>query len=114
MFVSLLFLYYFFLSDPTDVLKKVPNKLEVLELLNDLRAQWNMIGIALEVDSGTLDSLKISYQPNGLKLADVIEAWINTAQPSVTWKTLIDAIKGPLIKNNRKANEILDHLGLPH
>ena len=85
-----------------------------MNLLNDLRAQWNMIGIALDVDSGTLDCLKTSSQLDAVKLDEVITAWIKTAKPSVTWKTLIDAIKGPLIRNNKKANEICDYLGIPH
>ena len=114
MFVFLLFLYYFFLSDPTDVLKKVPNKLEVERLLFDLRARWNTIGNALEVDSGTLDGLKISNQPNDLKLAEVIKTWIDTGRPSVTWETLIKAIEEPPVNHKRIANEIRVHLGIPH
>ena len=106
MFVFLLFLYYFFLSDPTLNV--------VLTLLNDLCARWHMIGIALEVNSGTLESLEQSPKSDSLKLADVIKAWINTQQPPVTWETLINVIEGPLIKNKKKANEIRDYLGIPH
>ena len=114
MFVFLLFLYYFFLSDPSDVLKKVPNKLEVLKLLNDIRAHWNMIGIALEVDSGTLECIRHSHESDDLKLAEVIETWINTERPSVTWETLIKAIEEPPLNKKRIANKIRDHLVLPH
>ena len=113
MFVYLLFLHYFFLSDATDILKKVPRRVEVQNLLNDLRARWKTIGDALEVDSGTLDDIEQSGQPNERKLADMIEAWINQQQSSVTWETLIKVIEGPLLKHKKKANEIRDHLGLP-
>ena len=114
MFVFLLFLYISFLSDPTDVLKKVPSNLEVQKLLNDLRANWNMIGIALEIDPGTLESIDHSQKSDDLKLAKVIETWIKNDKPSVTWETLINVIKEPPINHNKKAKEIRDYLGLPH
>ena len=114
MFVFLLFLYYFFLSDPTDVLNKVPNKLEVERLLYDLRARWHIIGDALEVDSGTLDGLQKNPESNDFKLAEVIKTWIDTGRPSVTWETLIKAIDERPVNHKRIANEIRDHLGIPH
>ena len=101
--------YYFFLSD---VLKKAPGDAE--GLLNDLRDHWNMIGIALKVDSATLETLKQSPNPNDLKLADVIKAWINTKPSPVTWETLINAIEGPPLNQKKKANEIRNYLGILH
>ena len=114
MFVFLLFLYYFFLSDVSDVLKKAPSKKEVLKLLNDIRDRWNIIGIALEVQSATLGTLNQSRKSDDLKLVDVIGAWFENQNPPVTWKTLIDAIEGPLVRHKKKANEIRDYLGIPH
>ena len=114
MFAFLLFLYYFFLSDPTDVLKKVPGQLEVQKLLNNIHAQWKIIGMALEVDSGTLKDIHQISQETELKLADMIGAWIKSKPSPVTWETLINAIEGPLLNNKLKADEIRDHLGLPH
>ena len=55
-YISAIFIY-FFLPDATDVLKKVPGQLEVQNLLNDIHANWNIIGIALEVDSSTLQDI---------------------------------------------------------
>lgn len=106
MFVFLLYLYYFFLSEPTLVV--------VLTLLKDLCAKWHMIGIALEVNAGTLDGLQGNPKADNLKLADVIKTWIHNEQPPVTWETLINVIEGPLIKSRKTANEIRDYLGIPH
>ena len=105
--------YTIFLSDPTDALKKVPDKLEVLRLLHDIRARWNMIGTALNVDSGTLEIIDCSGKSND-KLADMIKAWIDTEPSPVTWETLIKAIEEPPINHKRIAKEIRDHLGIRH
>lgn len=80
----------------------------------DLSARWNMIGLALRVDSNTLEGLSQSPKENVNKLADVIETWISTQSSPVTWETVILAIEGPLVKHKDKANKIRDHLGLPH
>ena len=104
----------FFISDPADVLKKAPDKIDVVTLLANLSARWKTIGLALRVDSNTLDGLSLSLQPNSDKLADVIGAWISAKPSLVTWKTLIKAIEGPLLQNKAKADEIRAHLGLPH
>ena len=102
-----------FISDPADVLKKAPDKIDVLTLLADLSARWKTIGLALRVKSNTLDGLSLSLQPNSDKLADVIEDWISTKSSPVTWETLINAIEGPLLQHKAKADEIRAHLGLP-
>ena len=73
-----------------------------------------MIGIALEVGSATLETLQQSTISGDLKLASVIQTWIETESSPVTWETLINAIEGPLLKHKKKANEIRDHLHLPH
>ena len=99
-----------FISDPADVLKKAPDKIDVLLLLANLRARWKTIGLALRVGSDTLDGLSQSLQPNTDKLADVIGAWISTKPSPVTWETLIDAIEGPLLQHKAKADEIRGHL----
>ena len=104
----------FFISDAADILEKAPDKTDVILLLASISARWKTIGLALRVKSDTLDGLSLSLQPNGDKLADVIGAWISTKSSSVTWKTLISAIEGPLLEHKAKADEIRAHLGLPH
>lgn len=66
--VCVLFLYCFFLSDVTDVFKNVPDKLKVLDLLANLSASWEIIGIALGVDDNTLDSIGHSNDLDPLNL----------------------------------------------
>ena len=66
--MCVLFLYCFFLSDVTDVFKNVPDKLKVLDLLANLSASWEIIGIALGVDDNTLDSIGHSNDLDPLNL----------------------------------------------
>ena len=88
--------------------------MEVKRLLYDLRARWHTIGDALEVDCGTLESLEGNPKSDDFKLGEVIKAWIDTGQPSVTWETLMKAIEQPPVNHKRIANAIRDHLGIPH
>ena len=75
--------------------------------------QWFQIGDALRVPYNVLSGLQASPEANIVKLRHVIHTW-RTSQPSpVTWKTVISAIEGRIVKNVAKANEIRDYLGLP-
>ena len=73
----------------------------------------NIIGIALEFDSNTLESIDHSHKSDDLKLADVIKAWNDTQPSPVTWETLINTIEEPPLNNKRIANKIRDHIGVP-
>ena len=55
----------------------------------------NIIDIALEFDSDTLENIGHSHKSDDLKLDDVIKAWNDTQPSPVTWKTLINTIEEP-------------------
>ena len=114
--VSVLFLYYFSLSDTTDILKSVPNKFIVLDLLADISSRWQTIGLSLRVDSNTLSGISRNnaHDSDAVKLDIVIETWKSTKSSPDTWETLISAIGGPLVNHKAKVEEIRTYLGLPH
>ena len=117
MCVCVLFLYYLFLSDTTDILKSVPRKFIVLDLLADISSRWKLIGLALGVDDNTLKGIicNNAHDPDAVKLANVIETWKYTKSSPDTWETLINAIGGPVVKQKAKADEIRTYLAsLPH
>ena len=94
-----------------DHFKNVPDHNEVLKLLADISAQWQDVGLALEVPENDLDGLVNASGSNNSKLSKVIRLWINTTESSpVTWEALISAIEGPLVNNKRKAGQIHDHV----
>ena len=115
--VCVLFLYYFSLSDATDILKSVPDKFKVLELLADISSKWQTIGLALRVDSNTLSGIRHNnaHDSDAVKLDIVIETWKSTKSSPDTWETLINAIGGPLVNHKAKVEEIRTYLAsLPH
>ena len=94
------------------MIKKEPNKDELLRLLFNIAENWYEIGEAINVSLNLLSALKFTKKHNYYKLNDVLESW-ELYQPSpVTWETVISAVEGPIVNNKRKANEIREHLGI--
>ena len=77
-------------------------------------AEWYKLGLALRVPVNILDGLITqSHESNAFKLKEVIHSWLAKTSPTfVTWETVIYAIKGNIVNNKAKANEICDHLGV--
>ena len=93
--------YYF--SDISNVLRNAPNELLLINLLSDIEHKWYEIGCALKVQQDVLDNLQHS---NLLNLSDVIRIWKDTRPSPVTWETVIHAIAGPIVNDNKIADEI--------
>ena len=90
---------------------KVPTKHELLNLLADISYLWPEIGLSFNVSDSVLGGLKHSQERNTVKLAEVIDSWLTTTEPHlVTWETVITAIKGPIVNQMRKANELRQYL----
>ena len=94
-----------------DILKEIPNHKEAVELLTDISADWEVIGIALNISQNYLKGLRQENTNITVKLSQVIDTWMKTVSLSPTsWETLISAIKGPIVNNKKKAKEIRDYL----
>ena len=94
------------------MIKKEPNKYELLQLLSNIAENWYEIGEAINVSLNLLSGLIFNNKHNYYKLNDVLDSW-KLYQPSpVTWETVISAVEGPIVNNKRKANEIREHLGI--
>ena len=92
-------------------MKKAPTEHELLNLLADISNLWREIGSSLKVPHNILDGLKRNQESDAIKLSQVIHSWSSTTESHlVTWETVINAIKGPVVNNNKKANEIHEHL----
>ena len=89
-------------------MRKTPTKHDLLKLLADISHLWHVIGLSLNVTDNVLFGLKHSQESDTIKLSEVIHSWLTTTESS--WETLIDAIKGPIVKHIRKANEIHQYL----
>ena len=72
---------------------------------------WHEIGLSLNVSASVLGGLKRSQERDTVKLSEVIDSWLTTTESHlVTWETVITSIKGPIVNNIKKANEIHQHL----
>ena len=92
-------------------MKKTPTEHELLNLLADISHLWHEIGLSFNVSGNVLGGLKRSQESDAIKLSEVIQSWLTTSQPHfVTWETVITSIKGPIVNNIKKANEICQHL----
>ena len=97
--------------DISNVIKEAPTKLELLKLLADINDKWYEIGVSLKVSQNVLNSLTSSPVRNTYNLDQVIESWLTTTESHlVTWETVIDAIKSPIVNNIKKATEIHEYL----
>ena len=93
-----------------DTLEDTPDKHELLNLLADIDNEWHKIGLSLKVGNNVLKGLTHKKIENILKLDEVLENWITTKSSPVTWDTVIAAMKGPLVNNVQKAEEIIEYL----
>ena len=96
--------------DISDIIKKAPDKYELLTLLADISARWYQIGTCLRVPHNELESIKERPISNINKLSVVINIWEHTVSSPFTWKTVITAMEGPIVNNLRKSHEIRDYL----
>ena len=88
-----------------------PTEHELLNLLADINDKWYEIGVSLKVSRNVLNGLTSSQFSNTYKLDQVIESWLTTTESHlVTWETVIDAIKSPIVNNIKKATEIHEYL----
>ena len=72
---------------------------------------WHEIGLSLKVPHKILDGLKRSQESDAIKLSEVIHSWLTTTESHlVTWETVISTIKGPIVNNIKKANELRQYL----
>lgn len=84
------------------------------DLMNDVAsvipAKWRVVGIQLELPSGTLDSIQQEHagkpQADKLSFETVLNMWKGLSKIPYTWVTIIDALKAPLIGENELAEKL--------
>ena len=102
--------YFVIISDITSILKETPNEDELLNLLFDISDKWYDIGLSLQVRRNVLDNLKETRNDNIYNLIAVIHNFLISQPSSVNWVTVITAIEGPIINNQKIADEIRQRL----
>ena len=85
-----------------DTLKDIPNHEKALTLLTNISADWEEIGLALDVSLNDLKGLKQDNSSNMINVSQVIALWIQSKSSTVSWETLISAIERPIINNKTR------------
>ena len=96
--------------DTSQIISKVPVWKDAIKVLMPIKNQWYMIGVALDISSEDLDSLKCSNNTDEGKLASMISTWLNKRAKKATWKVLIEAVEGKIVNNQRRGQMIREFL----
>ena len=96
--------------DISDILKEAPDKHDLLDILADIDDKWYEIGLSLKVGDNVLNGLESEKRKNIIKLDLVLQSWITTKSSPVTWDKVITAMKGRVVNNLQKADEIVEYL----
>ena len=91
-----------------------PTRHDVLIQLECIDASWRSIGEGLRVSFNDLKGLDESNMSNQARLSAIIQKWLDMNGQGegalVTWKTILDVVKGPFVQNKAQAMTIYDYL----
>ena len=91
-----------------------PTRREVLIQLAEVDASWRSIGDGLGVSDNVLQGLANENMENKTRLGHVIQKWLDMNGQGegapVTWMTILDVVKGPLVQNITQAMTIYEYL----
>ncbi len=80
--------------------------LDVLTELLPASVSWYNIGLALDMDPGTLDAMKVgTYKDPRDCLRDMLKEWLSTS-PDPSWEGLIAALRHPVVGKETLARQL--------
>ena len=84
------------------ILDKIPNKKHLVDLLAKNANEYEKFAIALDVDDGFVKGLS---GDDVVKLNKIIGKWMTTRSTPITWRTIIEVVKGDTLGNNEELTE---------
>ena len=75
----------------------------VRQEIHDARTKWYDIGIELKVDVSTLKTIESMYSNSQDCLREVITEWLKAVRPKPTWRSLVDALRRPVVDESKLA-----------
>ena len=97
-------------TDISQIISKVPARKDAVEVLMPIKNKWYIIGVALEVSSADLESLKDSNNPVEVNLANMIGKWLDRHAKEATWEVLLKAVEGKIVDSRQTGQKIRDFL----
>ena len=71
--------------------------------IHDAQNKWYDIGIELKVDTSTLKAIEFMYSNAKDCLREVISEWLKAVSPKPTWRSLVDALRLPVVDEPKLA-----------
>ena len=71
--------------------------------IHDARTKWYDIGIELKLDVSTLKTIESMYRNSKDCLREVITEWLKAVHPKPTWRSLVDALRRPVVDESKLA-----------
>ena len=63
------------------------------ELLNKVSADWEDIGLALDLEQGQLSAIRSDHRESNKCFREMLKLWLKQIEPPPTWSAIIDAIR---------------------
>ncbi len=79
------------------------------KIVSDVQADWELLGVQLQFKSGVLKGIREDVPGNSTRaLQELLTQWLRRGNPSPTLEALAEAIGGPVIRNGRLADSLLE------
>ena len=78
---------------------------EVRRLLYRCASSWYHIGLELDLEIGTLDTIRAMYSDPRDCLTEMLKVWLKSISPPPTWRYLADALDSGTIGQHALAEE---------
>ena len=79
-------------------------------MLSEVKDHWYSIGEMLDVSGADLRVLCQGNLPIEQRLSDTLQCWMDTESSPVTWRNILDVLRGDFINQPRVADKIQDKL----
>ena len=63
------------------------------ELLSKVSADWEDIGLALDLEQGQLSAIRSDHRKSNKCFREMLKLWLNQVEPPPTWSAIIEAIR---------------------
>ena len=99
--------------DTSQIISKSPSRRDAIEVLMPIKNKWCIKGVAYEVSSADLESLKDSNNPVEVNLANMIGKWLDTHAKEDIWEVLLKAVEGKIVNSQQTGQKIREFLKIP-
>ena len=73
----------------------------------EARVKWYNIGLELEIDPGTLDTIKTDNENSDNRFRAMLTIWLKMVQPEPTLAALAEALQSPTVGFGCLAEQVL-------